>query len=341
MATPTLVTVNGDLSPVLLAKQITFKIPSRLHRTGSPDVILPSTIEAEVAPDGTFTVQLYGTNDPAWNPSNWTYQVTIIGDDLKDQFYISVPYNAGSIDFGDLLPAVPASEGSLYAAYHHTHEIDDVNDLQVQLDGKQPAGSYLVPDDISNLVSTTTLNEALAFYLTIAAANARGNLLTTGEEILPRDDVAGEVALVSGVAYFSFFTARKTETITTVRTATGATAASGLTLARIGIYSTDGTTLTPVASTANDTALWNATNTMFPKTFTAAWNKVAGQRYAQCLLAVGTTMPILEGVQVRPNSVGLAPRIQGELSGQSNLPAGPTEASLSSGFRRFQGIYIP
>jgi hypothetical protein len=176
---------------------------------------------------------------------------------------------------------------------------------------------------------------------TWAVVNDQSNRLTTGEEVMPRDDVAGEVALVSGVVYWSFFTARKTETITQCRTATGATAAAGLTLARIGVYSTNGTTLTLVASTANDTSLWTAGNTMTPKNFSSSFGKVAGTRYAMAYLAIGTTMPTLEGVQIRPNSVALPPRIQGELSGQTDLPASQLESGLSGGFRRFQGIILP
>lgn len=176
---------------------------------------------------------------------------------------------------------------------------------------------------------------------TWSVVTTRDNLLTTGEEVLPRDDVAGEVAIVSGVVYWSFFTARKTETITVLRNATGSTAGASLTLARKGIYSTDGTTLTLEASTASDTAMWTATNAVYATPLSASWNKVAGQRYAIAYLATGTTMPNLEGVNVRPNSVALSPRILGELSGQTNLPATQLESGLSTGFRRFQGIVLP
>lgn len=39
--------------------------------------------------------------------------------------------------------------------------IADVDDLQEQLDGKQPVGTYLTAEDIDNLVSTESLNEGL------------------------------------------------------------------------------------------------------------------------------------------------------------------------------------
>lgn len=47
----------------------------------------------------------------------------------------------------------------------HTHSISDVNDLQTQLEGLQPAGDYLTADDISNLISDETFNEGMATKL--------------------------------------------------------------------------------------------------------------------------------------------------------------------------------
>ena len=71
----------------------------------------------------------------------------------------------------DQLPPLSASSAawtditgkpSTFPPSAHTHPIGDISDLQVQLDGKQPAGTYLVPADISNLISSETLTESLA-----------------------------------------------------------------------------------------------------------------------------------------------------------------------------------
>lgn len=59
------------------------------------------------------------------------------------------------------------------------------------------------------------------------------------------------------------------------------------------------------------------------------------------MFAVASQMPILGCQQYRYQDAGRAPREQGELSGQTNLPATITEASLSSGYRRFQAILLP
>lgn len=177
---------------------------------------------------------------------------------------------------------------------------------------------------------------------TLLSAAQDPNLLTTGEEVLPRDLVTNDSGnLDTGTVFFSYFTARKTEMITQVMTCTGGQAAAALTLARIGIYSASGGTLTLVASTANDTALWASTFTPYTKALSAGFNKVAGTRYAVALLAVGTTMPQLEYVAVRFSTAGSAPIIQGQLAAQANLPASTAESGHDHGFRRFQAILLP
>ena len=124
MATPTLVTVEGSLNPVLGAEKITFRIPTLLRYSAGPDVILPGDqLTTAVAANGTFTLPVYGTNDPAWSPSNWNYTVLIEGDNLHIEYNAQVPYNVGTIDFSTILPAQSASLGTLYAAYSHGHHV--------------------------------------------------------------------------------------------------------------------------------------------------------------------------------------------------------------------------
>lgn len=122
MATPTLVTINGALHPQLDATRVEFWIPTPVRLGTGPDVVLPGLGPAtNVANDGTFTLQVYGTNDPDWNPANWTYRVKILGTNLHQEFDAQVPYDAGTLDFGQLLPAQSASLGTLYAGYNHGH----------------------------------------------------------------------------------------------------------------------------------------------------------------------------------------------------------------------------
>lgn len=178
-------------------------------------------------------------------------------------------------------------------------------------------------------------------YTLLSPGPPDSNLLVTGEEVLHRDLVQLEYPLDSGTCFFSYFTARKTEPITKVQTGINGTAGATLTIARVGVYTAAGGTLTLVASTPNDTAMWTATGTAYQKAFSATFNKVAGVRYAVCLLAVGSTMPVLECIAVRYQSAGLAPRLQGELTGQANLPASTPESGLATSYRRFQAILLP
>lgn len=167
------------------------------------------------------------------------------------------------------------------------------------------------------------------------------DLVTSGEEVMPRETVASEYSLDSGTCFFTYFTARKSESITQIATAVYGTAGATLTRARVGIYLASGGTLSLVAASANDTSMWTATFTTYTKALSATWSKVAGNRYAFCTFAAGTTMPVLGCQQNRYQDVARAPRIQGELAAQSDLPASLSEASLANGYRRFQAILLP
>jgi hypothetical protein len=124
MTTPTLVTVNGAVNPLLEATNVTFRIPTMLRYSNGPSVILPGDqLTVPVPSNGVFTLPIYGTNDPLWSPVNWTYKVLITGDNLHLEYLASVPYDAGTIDFSDILPAQASSNGTLYAAYSHGNHV--------------------------------------------------------------------------------------------------------------------------------------------------------------------------------------------------------------------------
>lgn len=178
---------------------------------------------------------------------------------------------------------------------------------------------------------------------TFAAAPHDPDLLTVGEEVAARDLVQSEYPLDTGTIFFTYFTARRTEPIAKIRTGVYGTAGATLTRARVGIWSVGAAgLLTPVASSTNDTAMWTGTFQSYPKALSATWNKTAGTRYAFGLLAVGPTMPVLAAHAVKYQDVAEPPRIQGELAGQTDFPAGAiADASLASGYRRFQAILQP
>lgn len=127
------------------------------------------------------------------------------------------------------------------------------------------------------------------------------NALSVGESSMPRTEVTGTNYVASnGAIFLTYFTARRTETISSVTTLTGSQAQVGATHCRIGVYeqNTDGS-LTLVAYTNNDTNLWLATSTEYSTSFVDSFVKIAGRRYAVGLLVVGSsTAPYFFGQSV-------------------------------------------
>ena len=157
--------------------------------------------------------------------------------------------------------------------------------------------------------------------------------LTLGESTMSRRYVTSTaVASTTQTLRLSYFTARKTETINSVRVISGATAAGATpTLCRVGIYSIDGSgNIALVASTANDTALYAAASTAYTKALSGSFSKVRGTRYAIGLLVVtATTAPTYTGqVAVISSEQGLAPRLGGLVLSQSDLPASVAVGSI-------------
>ncbi len=172
-----------------------------------------------------------------------------------------------------------------------------------------------------------------------------GNALAVGEELLPRLSVNGAQTLnASGSLHLTYFTARKTETITTVQMVSDSTAATGTTLARMGIYSVNPNTgnLSLVAATTSDTALFNGAYTAFPKALAAPFNKTKGTRYAFAVLVVGSGMPNISAL-VTPAGIdaSAAPRLNGLVTGQADLPATINAGAVNGDYRIFQATMTP
>lgn len=176
--------------------------------------------------------------------------------------------------------------------------------------------------------------------------------LAVGDESMWRGLVSNNgLASTSGTLRLTFFTARKSEVTTQVRTATGGTAAGATpTLCQIGLFAVDGSDNgTLVAVTANDTSLWAATNTAYFRNWISPYQKVAGQRYALGLLVVTAA-----AAPTWPGSAALAtgvvpdlaqlPRISGQITSQSTMPSTFTVAAVggaSGSINRYFGVVLP
>jgi hypothetical protein len=177
---------------------------------------------------------------------------------------------------------------------------------------------------------------------------ANEDALTTGESTMGRRLVSSSgVTRGTGTMRLSYFTARKTESITQIRLYSGGTAAGATpTLARAAVYSVAANgDLTELANVASDTALFAAQNTAYTKTLSATVNKVAGQRYAIGELVV-TGAAIPNGIgQATLNAVEAtttAPRLSGAVTGLTDLPASPiANASVVASGNILYSVLLP
>lgn len=353
----TYVTVQGSVNvPAESTAMVIFKTPGWL--VGNP-FVPRFGIAAVIEPDGSFDVQLPATDDPAWNPVDWTYAVEIrVGSSVLTGS-LAVPYDTiGTIQLDAALDLdQPADAGqvsyllsSARGAVGGVAALDTDGDV-VDAEGNKITAT-LAPLASPTFTGTpagptpsagvnTTQLATTAYVMNLVASNS--NRVTSGEELMDRDMTFSEVGLETGVMLVSYFTARKTETINNVVTSLLNNVGASNTTARIGIYSTDaaGGLTALLASTANDTALWTTSGANKVKALSSAFNKVAGVRYAVGFLCIGGTMPQLLGIFPATNFSALAPRANGAVYGQSALPASVVSGGISNDYRKVQAILTP
>lgn len=131
---------------------------------------------------------------------------------------------------------------------------------------------------------------------------------------------------ITGQLHLTYFRCRVQLPISNVVIARTGTAPSVTpTLCRIGLYSVDSSSgdLTLVGSTANDTALFNGTNTTTTKALQATVTSIPGQLYALGLLCVqpSGTLPTFAGHNIAQVVSTVNPRLMGGLGSQTDLPA--------------------
>lgn len=153
-----------------------------------------------------------------------------------------------------------------------------------------------------------------------------------GEQVVPRFMTSSTTIAFSNQGLRgTCFTARKTESITQIRSYVSV-AQIGASKARIGVYSVDASdNLTLVASTVNDTALWATTTGAHTRSLSSTFNKVRGQRYAVCLLVDGTsTAPTVVGMSSNAAMVARVPRVGISYNGQTDLPSSVLVGSINT-----------
>lgn len=213
---------------------------------------------------------------------------------------------------------------------------------------------------ISALTAATALTGAEQFPVVQGGATVRTTVadlsaayealdpdrLTLGEATMHRRHISSATVLSgSGALRLTYFTARKTETTTQVRLISGATAAAATpTLVRAGLYTVAGNgDIALVASIANDTALFAAGSTLYTRSWSVPYAKVAGQRYALGILVVtGATAPSYLGQSVLSAFESTAaPRLGGAVTGQTDLPASVVSASIVDSGNLAYSVILP
>jgi hypothetical protein len=202
-----------------------------------------------------------------------------------------------------------------------------------------PAGSAAsATTSASDLTSGTLpdarLSSAIATYATLAATD---NQPSAGLDVYPRGEAStGGSGGTSGQIWWIFFTPSVSLTVSAITFCSGTTAGSGLTLARMGLYLFDETTVTLVARTASDTTLFAATNTAYTRSlataggYPATYTCNAGTRYGVAVIAVGTTAPNFAGRTTVTAVGGLTPRMAASLQSQTDLIASGTPGTAQA-----------
>lgn len=160
-----------------------------------------------------------------------------------------------------------------------------------------------------------------------------------GETVFPRGGSLQDGQLISGDIAFSFWQAGLTQPCRWIETQTASIAASGLTVAQVGIYTAPApalynidhdVTLVLLAASANDLTLWEAAFTPYAEQLTSIAMLYAGQYYALAVLAAGTTPPSL---YCGGNFGFIAPYLGASLPGQSSLPASISGLTLADAYK--------
>jgi len=131
------------------------------------------------------------------------------------------------------------------------------------------SGGGIATTSASALVEGTLADARLSSnVVTTAALHARFSMPTAAVETFPRMAVSFLV-MTNGSVLHSFFTPLTTVTVSHITMLSGATAAAGLTLARMGLFTYDESTgtATLVARCASDTTLFTATRTAYTRSF--------------------------------------------------------------------------
>jgi hypothetical protein len=143
----------------------------------------------------------------------------------------------------------------------------------------------------------------------------------------------------SDTTYFTFFTPRITQAVTSISVVSASTQTTGQSLVRFGLYTVDGSGVaTLVARTASDSTIFSAVNTVYTRVFNttggypSSYTLTAGTRYAiGVVIVAATTGNVYTAFNAIPSALStLSPRMTGLVSATSDLPTTASTYSTST-----------
>lgn len=127
------------------AGRLRIDMPGPLTGPADDRIIAPFTRTLELDETGDGTISLPATNDPGWTPVDRPYLITCSVNGEIFRGTLLLDHATPAVELADLIQfdAVPDS-GVTYATLAQLGDvIDDLADLEVEVDGKQPAGAFL------------------------------------------------------------------------------------------------------------------------------------------------------------------------------------------------------
>ena len=143
----------------------------------------------------------------------------------------------------------------------------------------------------------------------------------------------------SGTVHYTYFVAQESFTCAKVNFCTGGTGPSSSTLAKVGLYSVNSSTLalTLMSASTNQTS-WSGTYTNKNIALAEAQSLTLGGLYAIGNLQVATTPASLLGAWDNLAYANPSPRMAGTHGSQADLPSSDTDGSIST--HQFPMAYI-
>lgn len=208
MSIPTLITVTGTIRDASgpIAGRLVFASSTLVRDPATNDVMVPQEIVATVGSDGELSVPIPATNDPAFSPTGWTWELRPHFHGWSAAFSVAIPYDSpgATIDLSDLVPVPANGTGDLYALASHLHTIANVTGLQAALDLKLVAAdldAYSTTAEMQFADSLVAFTANVAYdasqqsLAAVASKNGLGELKLHGFKATPGAPASGTWAV--------------------------------------------------------------------------------------------------------------------------------------------------